>query len=231
MWLRVSLLFLASLSAACADQAMTTSRGDRTDSAEDTSDTDDDTVDSTPYLGPHFFRVDGQIGVVSGNVDIASTVLTLEWLTQNGEPFNDDHPACTPQILESAPGPAADQDLSTVYAWWQLSVLPAENDPCPWDLEALASVGDTEVAQFVVGLGSLDPRLAPALKASGAEGSVYGAYVLLPGPSGDRLITFGAAGTHEQWSGTDNPVEAAPLPDGRYELRTLVLLPVAEAGR
>jgi hypothetical protein len=216
--------------AGCVESAINFSER-QPDDPDAAGETDDGDATDEPYLGPHFFALNAEIEVVSGAIDPEESSLTLTWYNAQATPYGTKS-SCAPSLEDAAPGPTTEL-ASELFGFWQLSVVAADDDPCPWSLPSPAAAGDAEVPQLVLGVGPLDPRLGPALDAAEAEpdASVYGLYTLLPGPEGDRLLTFGAAGTQGNWDGSDLAVEAPPLPDGRYELRTLVLLPVPEAGR
>lgn len=229
----LSLLFLLVACAAGdnddADFGAAEELGD-TDMAEDDADPD---RDDAP-VGPAWWRIDGTLDIVDGAVATDGSSLQVRFLGESGSAWvlnGEPTAACSLRVVESVPGPPELAEAEGLFGWWQLAVETAEDAPCPWTIPTPDAVGDSELSQLILGLGPADPRLGAAMDAAGVPeaADVYGLYALHPGPEGDVVYVHGIAGTQANLDGAEPVVEDAPVPDGVYEIQTLVLLPIPEA--
>lgn len=231
------LLLLASLALVSGCSESTARSADDTDSADNPMDNNEDTDETDPettYSGPSFWSLNGSLNLVDGLPSLEGSSLQVAFFDSRGQPWQEDETdvwTCDVSLVEAIDGPLDAADGETLFGWWQVTVDAPEEAPCPWSIPTPEAVGDTELSQVIIGFGDFDARLQPSMQAAGldAELDVYGLYTLHPGASGDTVYVFGVAGTEGQFAGEDASVSAPPLPAGRYDLQTLVLLPVPEA--
>jgi hypothetical protein len=184
--------------------------GDSDDVDED-PDTDGDT-DTAPQEDAVWWSVDGEIVVAASSADPAASRLRVGFWSAGTTLL------CETDVVISGVTPLAAPDEVPVYGWWSWALAEGAT-PCEWPIPAALSLG----------IGEMDPRLAPALEANGLADRQANLYAMYAAPLGaDAVYVFGVAGTAEQYAGTGTPVTLAPLPDGAYELRTLHLLPIEE---
>lgn len=207
---------------------------DAADPAVDDTDESGDTDQLPEYEGPHFWGLDGVITLADGKPTLDMSSLQASFYDREGKPWqavDEDPYRCDLQVIESVLGPDESLDGEPLLGWWQMTVDAPTDAPCPWTVPSPDTVGDTELAQVVVGLGPFDGRLLPQLEAAGLDPALdlYGLYVLHPAADGDVVYIFGVAGTDAQFAGSETTVDGPPLPPGAYRLQSLVLLPIPEA--
>lgn len=231
-----ALLTLSAL--ACSPGGDSPFRGN--DDTEVFDDTDSDTeADPDPgYEGPSFWRIDGSLRIEAGQLVSDGTVLEVVFTDAEGDTWTaseDGVSTCVLQAVQVADGPADALDGEPLLGWWQIDTVDQSDETllCPWPLPTPETAFDTEHTPLVLGLGPFDSRLSPALQSAGFERGLdlYSLYMLHPAPQGDAIYVFGVAGTEAQYAGEETTVDAVPLPDGTYDLTTLVLLPVPESIR
>jgi hypothetical protein len=192
-------------------QDLDTSDGGDTDDIDEDPDTDGDT-DTAPQEDPVFWSVDGEVAVAASSANAAASRITIGFWSP------DTLLLCETEVVISTATPLAAPDDVPVYGWWAFALAEGAT-PCEWPIPASMSLG----------IGEMDPRLAPALEANGLADRQPNLYALYASPlASESVYVFGVAGTAEHYAGTATPVAMAPLPDGAYELRTLHLLPIEE---
>jgi len=186
--------------------------------ADDTGDTDD----WEPGEEAEYWRLGGALGVSGGDVltDTSSLDLTFLGTDDDGGQQTLCHLSEVALVRAKVATPPEDVPL---YGWWSLSLSEESVEGCGWAW--------SHYLDFEVGIGAMDPRLLPGLEVSGFDGdpdTLYGLYVREQ-PAGLAaevpVFVFGVAGTPGNWSGDQDPVAEAPLPDGTYTLEALHLLP------
>ncbi len=162
---------------------------------------------TSPANVPELFALAGALEVVGEQVDVYASAVTLDYRNGAGDTV------CSGvrPILSATAEVNDDPDLP-LYGWWTLSF---DASPC----------GEEEPAALNVGIGAWDAQLDGPAAAQNLDGSALYALYARRGAT-DPVWVFGATGTAEQFNGYAGPVTGPPLPDGRYELRTLYLLPL-----
>ena len=226
---------VALATTACSETSFNGSPDGDTDWDMDPGDTDADTDVEDDYDGPTFWRIDGSLQVVEGAIVPEASSLTVQFLDADRAPWDDGDDmtssACTFDVATVSGGPEEELEGEPLLTWWQLDAVPPADDgpACGWEVPVPMTAMATDNIPVVVGIGAFDPRLRPSLDAAGYASNLdlYGLYLLHPdAQDGDTVFVFGVAGTDEQFAGTDSAVEAPPLPDATYELRSTILLPV-----
>ena len=211
-------LFFVLLAACSADSALL-----EADSGSATSDytvgdqpppvkgsTQTDGLDTEP---PSFWSVGGVLDVSKGTVQIDTSVVEIGLWTDGAELV------CTLEVPLVAATPSDPKSELALLQWNVIdhdAGAPAKSSyDCPgWPAGSLE-----------VGIGLYDTALDPAMDASGMLGAdVYGLYVRPT--TEDPIYLIGIASTAEIEAGTDTTVADGPLPDGSYDVETLVLLSV-----
>lgn len=152
-----------------------------------------------------YYALLGSIALVGEQVDLAMSTVEVDYRNVDGEPICSGIRPLVDATSEVNP------DMSVpLFGLWSLSL---DVSPC----------GDFGPDTLEIGIGAWDAELTPAAESENLVGEqLYGLY-LGTAPT----VVFGATGTSEQFAGVTPPVDAAPLPDGVYQLRTLYLLPLA----
>lgn len=230
--------FIAALvfASGCADYSLDNTN--ESDGSFDSAgvDTSRDSDDEAPPEPAQYWSLDGTLVVADGALDVDASAFYVDlWLdgssvcgatppadtgldTDTAVDSGDGDVIPTEPDVDFAGTQAPPSDLA-LLAWWDLTLSEGAS-PCDQPLPASA-VG--------LGLGPMDARLYPALENAGyqdpaaAGASLYSAYLRVG--AGDVWV-FGVAGTAEQYAGTAPVVDAGPLPDGVYTLRSLYLLPM-----
>lgn len=167
------------------------------------------TATGSPYatLAPAIWvSVDGLFEVSGGDIDTATSTLSLEYFDSELNVQCSEVRAIA--SAETSPVPNSD---TSIFGWWYLELSAAS---CTSDF----------AEQLWLGLGAWDPLMAPAADADGLTGEdLYGLYVqdnpLSP------LLVFGVAGSAAQFAGNEPPITEGTLPENTYQLRSLYLLP------
>jgi hypothetical protein len=175
----------------------------------------EDSDSSMDLESPTWSSLAGNLTIASEAVDLAESGLIWRYFDSDlGEICAIEIPLQEAEVI-SPPDPA-------ILAWWSLTEDPeVDATNCPL----------ARPAQLELGLGTIDPSLAPALDASDIDdtASPYGLYARVGWSGIDEdtpLWIFGVAGTTEVYDGSVPAVTEGPLPDGTYELRALHLFAV-----
>lgn len=190
---------------ACSESALSPVDTDPpapTDTAVDTA------VDTgeLPSPDPVWFSVEGLWVVEDGAPRTGSQLELATWARgPDGAPVQ----VCSEtHAVESAePTPQPPDDV-TLYGLWRVPL-------------ASACAGAPDAIEL--GIGPLLPVLWPATEQVGASvRHTRGLYLAEPG----RLLVVGLAATPDQAAGNGAPPSLDPLPDGRYGLRAVWLVPL-----
>jgi len=217
-WKSSLIIVVTTTVAACASYSGADADAMDSDAAlagDDTEDTDSVT-NYTSAVEPSHYSIGGTFDVLAENVELGTTLLSFEY--SNPDPLLEaDNPLCTTDLaLDIAATETPDFEVE-LYGWWQITMVDSQ------DCAAAQYPGPLT---FRLGIGPYDSQLDPAAESAGIETeNVYGLYMQLDGQE-SPLLVFGVAGTDDNYAGIDPPVSAVPLPDGRYDLRTLYLLPL-----
>lgn len=227
------LLTLLSL-AACSDSGFSNARG--TDDMNGAPEGEDDDLDEDPTEDhPQFLAVDGQLDITEASVDLELSSVTITFFDAAGLPWRDDtmetdeEPArCDFGLLAVSDGPPRDAEATPLVAWWTLTLVPLDDEACPWSVPTPEALTSSAEPQLVLGFGAVEQALRGPMTSSGLDPDlpVYGLYTLFPDGRGDSEWTFGIAGTADQREGEGEASLDAPLAPGSYQLSSLVLLPV-----
>lgn len=161
-----------------------------------------------------YWGLEGTMVVAEGSVQTQGSSMVLSFWTQDLDQV------CMAQVQVlgiTNTTPPRDVDLIT---WWHVELgTPVSCEPA-W----------SRYQQLNLGLGVLDPRLEPAMEAhdlAPEATGLYGLYVqeLVEHGPVEPIYVFGVGGSQANYAGTEDPVEAAPLPEGSYTLQGLYLLP------
>ncbi len=199
--------------------------GPEDDETTDPDNSGPDAEDPSVEVEPAWVALGGTMRVTSGIPVVETSELWIEYRDTTNSPY--DAEALSDETSPPLPCVARLPVLSFVelappsaavsLAWWALTLDEPDANSCPW-----APPGDLHL-----GVGVLDPALAPALalaELGDAASPLYGLYVRVDGDA-NPVWVFGVVGTSAQYDGTATPAEAPPLPDGLYTLTTLHLLP------
>lgn len=192
-----------------SSDAATTTASDGTDETDVTSTLPDS---GAAAQAPAWYALDAQLRILAGgDIDpAASTVQVGLWSEDLVELCVQDVP-----ILDAAAVTPPDTE-AVLLAWWELDLDDgaAGGDCDPWPSRTVR-----------LGFGVYDGRLDAAVAQHGWDGStLLGFYV--EETSGGPLYVVGVAGTTGMFAGAELPVEEPPLAEGRYDARTLLLLPL-----
>ncbi|MBX2796673.1 MAG: hypothetical protein KTR31_03355 [Myxococcales bacterium] len=160
---------------------------------------------------PSFWSVSGTLDVSKGQVQLDTSTLEVGLWNDSAELL-----CSLPLPLLGVGQPILPKTEALLFQWTGLdhdAGLPDKGIDCPmWPAGSLE-----------LGIGLYDAALDPAMDAAGQLGAdVYGFYVRPT--TADPVYLVGIARTAGLKEGTDSTVEAPPLPDGAYEVDTLVLL-------
>ncbi|MEQ1505368.1 MAG: hypothetical protein ABMB14_24260 [Myxococcota bacterium] len=236
----VRFLFVAMAAGACSEyDAGRPSASDSTGTSQDdtsslpsssTTATSADTGGLQPAAV--YYSVGGRVSAAAGEWTVEPGVTTLDvgLYGATGELLCS-HAVPVLSAVAEPPDTTVDTLADTggavpAYGWWRADLDDGVPDgPCPpWPSRSM-----------YLGIGAYDHRLDPAMLERGMlDLDVYGLYVQKalpedapPTPLPTWLI--GVAGTSAMFAGAAGlTVDEAPLPDGAYQLRTLVLLSIAD---
>jgi len=209
------------------------------DQARDTGETDDTATESGDDTGwdsdapsmdsPAWFKLDGTLVIAEGEAVPGSSTLQVQFIADAEDTGQDtgttgvSRSCTTTPALESLTEAVPSDTSLQLLGWWLVTLDQTEDATCPWDLPQ----------NLHLGVGALDTDLYPAMDVNGFDTSastLYGLYTQY-GAADAPIWIFGVAGTLENYTGTAEPADAAPLPDGSYDLETLHLLPWYPASR
>lgn len=178
--------------------------------------------------GVIYWSLKGNLEIAEGELLLDASWLTLSAHDQTGATADDDE-VCELRIQGATDGPARDDSEAMLVAWWSIELVDDDAEtPCPWALPQPDALIDGPSGAFVLGIGDLSPALYGPMAAAGlgSDLPVYGLRTLLPSSRGDREVSFGVTGTSANFAGVGGRVLEPPLPDGSYQVQTLVLLPL-----
>lgn len=197
-------LMLAITLACASDNSLPADSADP-DDTDTPVDTAVDTADPLP-IPPLWYSVDGRWILHGGAVGPGSTLELAVWGREGDQAVR----LCT----------------DTIDASGSLDVQPPDDEVAVFGMWAVSTTEGgcaDRPAEVRLGIGPLLPDLWPAADAEGASlKHTRGLYVA----DGDRLWVSGLAATAEQAQGLGAPPSLDPLPDGRYHLRGVWLLPL-----
>ena len=178
-----------------------------TPDTDTTIDTGTDT-DQPPPLDPLWYSINGVLQISDGLPTEESQLDLSLWGTSNGVPVTTCSQSTHGIGLPSTPP----QDEIDVFGFWSFNV------------PSLGCVGlPTTVS---VGIGPLVPSLYPAIDSLGFSPRHTRGLYSTSGELQTELTVFGVAGTAQQLAGNGEPVSLFPLPDGKYQLQGVYLLPL-----
>lgn len=140
------------------------------------------------------------------------------WLLS--EEADTDTPICSATFVPATLTETKPPDES-IFHWWQIELQHQDGDCSGSQLHWFPET-------IEIGVGALHPDIAALLEPAGyeqIEGYLYGAY-LRQGEQQGEVWAWGIAGTPASFDGEAEPVSAAPLPNGTYQMLPLYLLPL-----
>lgn len=159
---------------------------------------------------------------LSGNLELQDGAVVLESSSLSWTYFDGDIASICSSTVALASAEVSSTPDPSVLAWWVVTEDPdADTSDCPL----------RRPNQLELGLGVLDPSLAPAIDASDLDASAapYGLYARVGWDTLEETTPvwiFGVAGTTGAFDGSAPAVTEGPLPDGMYEMRPLHLFAV-----
>ncbi len=178
--------------------------------------------DSGESAEPTWWRLDADLEVASGQLNLTGSQLTVSVLDYDGIAL------CSEDVRVAGSSTIAVRPEPELLGWWSIT-LGEGTRTCGGTFNVASLPSSIEV-----GIGVMHPELeaigglASDLPSTGVA-TLNAAYARTD-PSANDIWVYGYAGNDSAWLGIDGPADAAPLADGQWALRGVYSFPISGEG-